>query len=76
MPDLITAVVLAALAAAAGILTARYGRVGQLSRELAEMRIENHTLWLVARALVHEMYTNGAPPPQHLLDLLSGKETS
>ena len=31
-------------------------------------------MWLVARALVHELYTNGSPPPQHLIDLLNGKE--
>ena len=74
--DILVALVVAALGLGAGVITARYGRLGQLSRELDLLRGENRTLWLVARALVHEMYTNGAPPPQHLIDLLNGKDTS
>lgn len=76
MPELLTAVIVAALGLGGGVLTARYGRVGQLSRELDQLRNENRSLWLVARALVHELYTNGTPPSQHLLDLLNGKETT
>lgn len=75
MPDLLTAIIVAVLGLGAGVLTARYGRVGQLSRELDQLRQENRTLWLVARALVHEMYTAGKPPSQQLIDLLNGKET-
>ena len=74
--DILVALVVAALGLGAGVITARYGRLGQLSRELDLLRGENRTLWLVARALVHEMYTNGAPPPQQLIDLLNGKDTS
>lgn len=74
MPELLTAIIVAALGLGGGVLTARYGRVGQLSRELDALRAENRTLWLVARGLVNEMYTNGNPPPQHLIDLLNGKE--
>jgi hypothetical protein len=74
MPELLTAVIVAALGLGGGVLTARYGRVGQLSRELDVLRAENRTMWLVARALVDELYTNGSPPPQHLIDLLNGKE--
>lgn len=74
MPELLTAVIVAALGLGGGVLTARYGRVGQLSRELDGLRAENRTMWLVARALVDELYTNGHPPPQHLIDLLNGKE--
>lgn len=74
MPDLLTAIMVAALGLGGGVLTARYGRVGQLSRELDGLRAENRTMWLVARALVDELYTNGSPPPQHLIDLLNGKE--
>ncbi len=74
MTELLTAIIVAALGLGGGVLTARYGRVGQLSRELDGLRAENRTLWLVARALVDELYTNGSPPPQHLIDLLNGKE--
>ena len=76
MPELLTAVIVAALGLGGGILTARYGRVGQLSRELDVLRAENRTLWLVARGLVNEMYTNGKPPSQALIDLLNGKDSS
>jgi len=72
--ELLTAIIVAALGLGGGVLTARYGRVGQLSRELDVLRAENRTMWLVARALVDELYTNGSPPPQHLIDLLNGKE--
>jgi len=72
--ELLTAIIVAALGLGGGVLTARYGRVGQLSRELDGLRAENRTMWLVARALVDELYTNGSPPPQHLIDLLNGKE--
>lgn len=74
MTELLTAIIVAALGLGGGVLTARYGRVGQLSRELDALRAENRTMWLVARALVDELYTNGSPPPQHLIDLLNGKE--
>lgn len=74
MTELLTAIIVAALGLGGGVLTARYGRVGQLSRELDRLRAENRTMWLVARALVDELYTNGSPPPQHLIDLLNGKE--
>lgn len=74
MTELLTAIIVAALGLGGGVLTARYGRVGQLSRELDVLRAENRTMWLVARALVDELYTNGSPPPQHLIDLLNGKE--
>lgn len=74
MTELLTAIIVAALGLGGGVLTARYGRVGQLSRELDGLRAENRTMWLVARALVDELYTNGSPPPQHLIDLLNGKE--
>ena len=74
MTELLTAIIVAALGLGGGVITARYGRVGQLSRELDVLRAENRTMWLVARALVDELYTNGSPPPQHLIDLLNGKE--
>lgn len=74
MTEILTAIIVAALGLGGGVLTARYGRVGQLSRELDGLRAENRTMWLVARALVDELYTNGSPPPQHLIDLLNGKE--
>lgn len=74
MPDFLTAIIVAALGLGGGALTARYGRVGQLSRENDALRTEIRTLWLVSRALVHELYTNGNPPPQHLIDLLNGTE--
>lgn len=73
MPEWLLAIILAAVAAAAGILGSRYSRVAAVERRVDELDTRNRALWLYCRQLIDHIWRGRGAPPPDPPDVIAGE---